>query len=226
MSVDDLPRGLDSLKNLVIASYLQHEEFTSNAATIQVERRPLEAFLAEFPDWNSDNWLTSTFAKIRTREGDYGYFIRREDEIIFCNLVPMRSNQQAKKIMKLISSTCERQFSKQRPALLWLHSQGLQHGLIDSDPEDSSGFFRRFARHAFTNERRNHVSSIMFSGESAIEHQRIVIEGKRPRHVEAGGRIQGFDNSRCRFGKTYALAPLFGSSDENDSVQLATRPLT
>jgi hypothetical protein len=224
MSVDDLPGGADSLRKLIVASYLRFKPFTSDAVTIQLEKQSLDHFLARFPHWNSKDCLTSTFAEIRTREGDYGYFIRRDNELIFCNLVPMRPNQQAKKIMKLISSTCERQFSKQRPALLWLHLQGLEHGRMEGDPDDSQGFFRRFARHAFMNERRNHVSSIMFSGESAIEHQRIFVEGKTPRHVEAAGRIQGFDNVRCRFGKVHVFAPLFSTSNESDLVQNLRRP--
>ncbi len=224
LSVDNLPGGIDALKNLVITSYLRHEEFVSNAVTIHIEQRPLEDFLTKFPDFKADNWLASTFAEIRTRPGDYGYFIRRESEIIFCNLVPLRPNQQAKKIMKLISSTCERQFSKQRPALLWLHLQGLRHGQIEGDLEDSSGFFRRFARHAFASERRSHLTSVMFSGDSAIEHQRIFLAGKTPRHVEASGRVQGYDNHRCRFGTIHVFAPLFSTSGESDLAQ--HKPMT
>ncbi len=128
----------------------------------------LEEFFARFPNFQSEDWLQRTFSEIRTQKGDFGYFIRRSEELIFCNLVSMRTNQQAKKIMKLVSTTCERQFSKRRPALLWLHLQGLAPGQIDSNPEWASAFFQMLARHAFTNNRRDHLASLVFTSDADL----------------------------------------------------------
>jgi hypothetical protein len=152
--------GVDVIKRHVLESYTRMEDFRSESLRIEVKTSSLERFFARFPETQSEEWLRTTFNAIRTREGDYGYFIRQNEELIFCNLIPVRPNQQVKKIMKLISTTCERQFSKRRPALLWLHLQGLEPGQIDSSPHWANDLFRTLARHAFTSERRSHVSSL------------------------------------------------------------------
>jgi hypothetical protein len=212
--------GVDAIKRRVLESYGRMEDFDSDALRVEVETSPLEEFFARFPDTQSDEWLQTTFNAIRTRAGDYGYFIRRSEELVFCNLIPMRSNQQAKKIMKLVSTTCERQFSKQRPALLWLHLQGLEPSQIDSDPNWAESFFRMLARHAFTNDRRSHVSSLVFTSDSDLDHQHVNYLGKDRRHVSAAGHLKGYDNQRCRFGPVHILAPHFPSD-----VKVAARSL-
>jgi len=121
----------------------------------------------------------------------------------------MRPNQQAKKIMKLVSTTCERQFSKRRPALLWLHLQGLDPHQIDSDPDWAAQSLATLARHAFTSERRNHLSSLVFTSDAKLDHQYIQHQGKDRRHVYAAGHLKGYDNKRCRFGPINILSPLF-----------------
>jgi hypothetical protein len=201
--------GVDAIKRQVLESYTKIEGFDSEALRVRVETSSLQEFFARFPDTQSDEWLYTTFSAIRTREGDYGYFIRRSEELIFCNLVPMRPNQQAKKIMKLVSTTCERQFSKRRPALLWLHLQGLGPGQIDNDPDWATHFLEMLARHAFTSERRNHVSSLVFTSDTEIDHRHVRHQGKDRRHVNASGHLKGFDNQHCRFGPVHILSPLF-----------------
>jgi hypothetical protein len=119
----------------------------------------------------------------------------------------MRRSQQVKKIIKLVGTTCERQFSKKRPALLWLHLQGLQPKQIDRESEASRDFFERFAQHAFASKRREHMCSIIFSSDTEIEHQRIPLNGKKQRYLGAEGRLRGFDNLRCRFGNVLVLSP-------------------
>jgi hypothetical protein len=203
--------GVDAIKLMVLESYNKLEDFVSEALRVRVETSSLQEFLARFPDTQSDEWLNTTFSAIRTGKGDYGYFIRRSEELIFCNLVPMRPNQQAKKIMKLVSTTCERQFSKRRPALLWLHLQGLEPGQIDDDPDWVTNTLRLFARHAFTSERRNHVSSLVFTSDTELDHQHVQYQGKDRRRVNATGHLKGYDNQRCRFGPVHILSPLLSS---------------
>jgi hypothetical protein len=215
--------GVDAIKRRVLESYGRMEDFDSEALRVKIEdsealrvkieTSPLEEFFARFPDTQSDQWLQTTFNAIRTREGDYGYFIRRSEELIFCNLVPMRPNQQAKKIMRLVSSTCERQFSKERPALLWLHLQGLEPAQIKHDAIWAESFLKMLARHAFTNDRRNHVSSLVFTGDSDLDHQHVNHLGKDRRRADAVGYLKGYDNPRCRFGQVHILAPRFTSGD-------------
>jgi hypothetical protein len=206
--------GVDAIKRQVLECYNRMEDINSESLRIRVETGSLQEFLARFPDIQGNEWLQTTFNAIRTRKGDYGYFIRRSEELIFCNLIPMRPNQQAKKIMKLVSTTCERQFSKRRPALLWLHLQGLEPHQIDQDPDWANAFFEMLARHAFMNERRNHVSSLVFTSDSELEHQHVPYQGKDRRPLNAAGHLKGFDNLRCRFPPVHILAPLFSTSVE------------
>ncbi|MFG3595739.1 hypothetical protein [Bradyrhizobium sp. RDI18] len=206
--------GVDVIKHRVLNSYDKMEDFDSDFLRVRVETSSLDEFFARFPDVQNEEWLQKTFSAIRTREGDYGYFIRRSEELIFCNLIPMRPNQQTKKIMKLVSTTCERQFSKQRPALLWLHLQGLEPRQIDDDPNWANAFFEMIARHAFTNDRRNHVSSLVFTSDSELGHQQVRHQGRDRRMANAAGHLKGFDNKRCRFGPVHILAPLFSTSSE------------
>lgn len=203
--------GVDVIKRHVLESYFRMEDFRSESLRIEVKTSSLEQFFARFPETQSEEWLQTTFNAIRTREGDYEYFIRRSEELIFCNLIPVRPNQQVKKIMKLISTTCERQFSKRRPALLWLHLQGLEPGEIDNTPHWADDFFRTLARHAFTSERRSHLSSLAFTGDSDLDHRSVHYLGKDRRQVDATGRVRGYDNPRCHFGSVPILAPLFSS---------------
>lgn len=205
--------GVEAVARRVLERYGRMEDFDSDALRIKIETSPLEEFFARFPETQSDQWLQNTFNAIRTREGDYGYFIRRSEELVFCNLIPMRPNQQAKKIMKLVSATCERQFSKKRPALLWLHLQGLEPTQIENDAIWAESFLKILARHAFTNDRRSHVSSLVFTGDSDLDHQQVNYLGKDSRRVNAIGHLKGYDNPRCRFGQVHILAPRFSSDD-------------
>jgi hypothetical protein len=204
--------GMDAIKRRVLECYERTNGFDSESISISIEVSSLDEFLNRFPGVHDEEWLQTTFRAIRTRKGDYGYFIRRDEELIFCNLVPLRPNQQAKKIMKLISATCERQFSKERPALLWLHLQGLAPHQIDGDPDWAAEYVERFARYAFLSERRSHVSSLVFTSDSELDHHTVYYQGRDRRKLSAVGHVKGFDNKRCRFGPIHILAPLFSTS--------------
>ena len=199
--------GIDGVKSQILETYKAGHHFSSETLSIEIETTPLEEFFSRFPNFQSEDWLQRTFSEIRTQKGDFGYFIRRSEELIFCNLVSMRTNQQAKKIMKLVSTTCERQFSKRRPALLWLHLQGLAPGQIDSNPEWASAFFQMLARHAFTNNRRDHLASLVFTSDADLDHQSVLYRGRDRRRASAAGHLKGYDNKRCRFGTVQVLSP-------------------
>jgi hypothetical protein len=203
--------GIDGIKHRILESYERLQVFDTEALRIKAETGSLNEFFGRFPNFQSDEWLQTTFKSIRTREGDYGYFICHDEELIFCNLIPARPNQQAKKIMKLVSATCERQFTKRRPALLWLHLQGLDPSRIDDDPDWAEDFFEMLARHAFLNERRNHVASMVFTSDSNLEHRQLNYLDKDRRRVNAAGHLKGYDNQRCRFAPIHILAPIFSA---------------
>jgi hypothetical protein len=67
------------------------------------------------------------------------------------------------------------------------------------------------ARHAFTSERRNHLSSLVFTSDTELDHQHVQYRGKDRRHVNAAGHLKAYDNRRCRFGTVHILSPLFSS---------------
>jgi hypothetical protein len=203
--------GFDEIKRRVVECYESKNDYNSDLIRISLEVGSLAEFLNRYPGTHNEEWLQTTFKAIRTREGDYGYFIRRDAELIFCNLVPMKPNQQAKKVMKLISNTCERQFSKDRPALLWLHLQGLAPQQIESDPEWATKYVERFARYAFKSDRRSHLSSLVFTSDSELEHDTTYHQGRDRRKLSAVGHAKGFNNVRCRFGPIHILAPVFST---------------
>lgn len=211
---EKLTGGADTLVRLALDTYAKRCDLESSTVKMQITTSPLDDFLARFPKVDENKWVQTTFEALRNRRGDFGYFIRRPNELIFCNLIPMRPNQQAKKIMKLISSTCDRQFSKERPALLWLHLQGLSPERFADGKGEYIKYLAPFARHAFMNERRAHLRSIVFSGDTRMEHQQTLFQGNTARLAEASGRIQGFDNPRCRFGEVDVLAPVFTNTSQ------------
>lgn len=209
---------IDQVRSHVIESYTDGKDFASASLQISVELSSLKDFLAEYPDVQSETWLQSTFDALRTREGDYGYFLRRDNELIFCNLIPTRPSRQAKNIFKLISRTCERQLSGSRPSVLWLHLQGLDPKRIDNDLNNSPDIMVRMAQHAFGNLERNHLTAIVFSSDADIKIGRIPHLGKTARVSTAAGKVRGFDNPNCKFGEM----PIFTAS-QFGHIPLRTR---
>jgi hypothetical protein len=199
---------IEHVKELVIECYTHSKVFDSPDLRITIELSSLHEFLREYPDVQSETWLRETFKAIRTREGDYGYFLRRDNELIFCNLTPTRPNRQARNIFKLISRTCERQLSGLRPSVLWLHLQGLDPNRLDKDPGNSPDIMIRIAQHAFGTSKRDHLTAIVFSSDTDLMMDRIPHLGKSARVSTAAGKVRGFDNPNCRFGEF----PIFSAS--------------
>jgi hypothetical protein len=126
--------------------------------------------------------------------------------------VPTRPNRQIKNVLKLISRTCERQFSGSHPSVLWFHLQGLDPKRVDDNLINTPDFIVTMAQHAFGNSRRDHLAAIMFSSDSDIEVGRTPILGKSARVATAAGKVRGFDNPRCKFGQFPIFTPtLLGS---------------
>lgn len=200
---------IDLVKDRVIDCYNGAKNYRSENLAIELHTSSLLDFLNRFPNVEEDGWLEKTFSEIRTREGDYGYFIRRDNELVFCNLIPMRPNRQAKTLFKLVSDTCERQFTLSRPAILWLHLQGLDPKRVDMDLNSTPEIFERLADHAFRSERRNHLAAITFSSDSDINIGHLPTSKKSARVVSSVGKVRGFDNPRCRFGQVPAFSPMY-----------------
>jgi hypothetical protein len=199
---------IEAVRQHVIESYVRSEGFMSDNLRITVELSSLQDFLDKFPNVQSDDWLHDTFKALRTREGDYGYFLRRDNELIFCNLVPTRPNRQMKNVLKLISKTCERQFSGSLPSVLWLHLQGLDPNKIDDDLNRTPDFMIRMAQHVFGNSKRDHLAAIAFSSDSDIDVGRTPVFNKSVRMATAAGKVRGFDNGNCKFGQI----PIFSTT--------------
>jgi hypothetical protein len=199
---------IDTVRQHVIDSYVKSKGFSSGELNISIELSSLQDFLDRFPNVQSDSWLHDTFQALRTRMGDYGYFLRRDNELIFCNLVPTRPNRQMKNVLKLISKTCERQFSGSLPSVLWLHLQGLDPIDVDDDINRTPDFMITMAQHAFGNLKRDHLTAIAFSSDSEIDVGRTPVSGKSARIVTAAGKVRGFDNADCRFGQS----PIFAAT--------------
>jgi hypothetical protein len=197
----------------MLNSYEDGTDFHSDYLKIGLELRPIAEFIHQFPD--SPGWLQSTFQALRKQRGDYGYFIRRDQEIIFCNLIPLRPNLQVKKVLRLISNVSERQFTKKRPALLWLHLQGLRPEGMSVHIKEASPLFRRLAGHAFRSARRDHLLSLVLSSDEELEHTFVRVQGREVRTSLASGKVEGFDNPFCRYKQSPVFAPLPSSRRAN-----------
>jgi hypothetical protein len=199
----------DEIRRSAVQSYekCQDAEFPDYKVTTALE--PLEVFVDRFSEeFKQGGALEGVFAAERTEEGDYGYFARFDDELVFINLVPARENRQAKNVMKLISTTCERQFTKTRPGFLWLHLQALDANRFKGSLSEMLPSLERLARHTFGNNRRDHISSLIFSGDTELEPKRYQVGSRSARGVESTGYVKGFDNPRGKFPDIPAFAPL------------------
>lgn len=211
MGDEEKDNKIDDVRQRAIDCYIGGTEFSSGTLRIEIEFSPLNDFLRRFPTVEGHDWLHNTFAELRTREGDYGYFMRRDNELIFCNIIPMRPSKQIRNLLKLISKTCERQFTDTRPSFLWLHLQGLDPNQVDSDLNGTPDLFRRLAQHAFRSEKRDHLAAITFSSDTDIDLGRLPFANKEVRVVSAIGKVRGFDNPRCRFGQIPVFSRVFTS---------------
>lgn len=206
---------INTLSKRIIQSYKSLESFSDDGVQITIELSPLAEFLHRFPEVENRNWLQDTFRQIRTRKGDYGYFIRRENELIFCNLIPTRENRQAKNVLKLISKTCERQFTHALPAILWLHLQGLDPNSVDDDLKKVPDFLQRLVLETFRSERRKHLAAIAFSSDTEVAVGRTIVKDRNPRMVSSIGKVRGFDNPQCKFGQIPVFTPSFNLLAQN-----------
>jgi hypothetical protein len=113
----ELPRedhqySIDEIKRQTLVSYRKMGAIEFGDIRITAEAEPLDIFGIRFAkELAQEDAIQHIFAAVRNRHGDLGYFLRFENELVFLNLVPLRSNRQAKNVLKLISSTCERQFT-------------------------------------------------------------------------------------------------------------------
>jgi hypothetical protein len=196
---------IEIVKEHIIDCYIGAQGLKSDNLQISVELSSLRDFLNRFPNVQDENWLWTTFSALRTRKGDYGYFMRRDNELIFVNLIPTRPNRQTKNVLKLVSKTCDRQFSGAHPSVLWLHLQGLDAGQVGDGTPD---FFATIARHAFRSSKRDHVAAIAFSSDTDIDLGWTPTQGRNTRVATAIGKVRGFDNPDCRFGQV----PIFSAT--------------
>jgi hypothetical protein len=206
------PNKIEEVKRCVIDAYFNFKNFVSGNLRITIEQTPLADLFSRFPYSEAhENWVKDTFQEIRTAKGDYGFFITKDAEMVFINLVPTRPNRQAKKVFRLISETCERQFSRSLPGILWLHLQALDPNLIGEDLEDNPDFFTKIAQHTFRNSSRSHIAAIALSTDSQLEIGRRQIGLQNARVAISAGKVRGFSNPNCSHGDFEPFnAELFG----------------
>jgi len=209
LSRSDRQYDAEQIERSVMQCYEEGRNFGLPDFQITVKLEPLDDFMARFSqDIRQADAIDRIFSAERSRFGDYGYFVRFDDELVFLNLVPARENRQIKNVMKLISNACERQFSKTHPGYLWLHLQALDAGRFKDSPSEMLPVFERLARYAFQNDRRAHISSLIFSCDTVLEPKRYLIGRKSARGMESTGYVKGFDNPRGKFPNIPAFAPL------------------
>jgi hypothetical protein len=188
-------------------SYAENKDVTTSDVSIKISMSPLQDFVKRFGLFTNDR-VPDVFQQLRRKHGDFGLFIGDQHEVVFCNLIPLRTSKQAKRIMRLIGDTCARQFSGTRPSVLWLHLQGLDPEPL-KEPAKAGGTLAaldHIARYAFKNPARNYLVSLILSSDTETTPERHVWFGQPARGVASTGYVKGFDNPWSRFD----AAPVFG----------------
>jgi hypothetical protein len=103
-----------------------------------------------------------------------------------------------RKIIKLISETAKKQFTKERPAVIWTHVKYVSRDFfthLSTSQGDRPCLFDRVSNAALFSEKRNHLSQLVYSGGSFL------------RKAEQGSRTSFdaavYNSTGCRFGNVF-----------------------
>jgi hypothetical protein len=191
-------RSVEGFKSQIEETYATGQRIITPELMTRIEFRPLAQVTAEFGPLN-DN-LQKVFGKYRRQYGDFGLFTGNQSECVFLNLVPLAPRRTLKKMMKIISEAGE-QFSKTRPAILWLHLLGMPDTQSISENEDMVDMFDRLLGHAFSL-KRDHISIVIFSSDMRLIDRKAFGYSKFIRAADGTNHKRFYANPHARFPLT------------------------
>jgi hypothetical protein len=199
--------AIPCFRDQIEQTYRSGADIETNELKTRISMRPLEELIAEFGPFGEESNFRELFNKIRRQPGDFGLFTGDRTECVFVNLVPMTPSKEIKKIMRIISETCEKQFSKRLPAVLWLHLQGLDPYRLAPEgiEKGTRTVLDNLARHAFGDPRRGHLSYLIFSSDTYLVARRALGQTRWVRAVDGNDETRCYRNPRSWYGNIEGL---------------------
>jgi hypothetical protein len=191
-------RSVHDFKNQIEETYNSGREIITPELATKIKFRSLAQVTAEFGPVE-DNFR-NIFGKHRRKYGDFCLLTGNETECVFLNLIPLAPRKTLKKMMTIISDAGE-QFSKTRPALLWLHLLGMPHSQSKSEDEDLLDLFDRLLDHAFK-PKRDHISIVIFSSDMCLVDRKALGHSKFVRAADGKNHKRFYANPSARFPLT------------------------
>lgn len=191
-------RLLESFKAQIEETYNTGRDIVTSELTTKIGFRSLEEVTAEFGPIDGNH--SKIFGKYRREYGDFGLFTGDQAECVFLNLIPLAPRKTLKKMMRIISDAGE-QFSKKRPAILWLHLLAMPEAQSASGDEDMLNQFDRLLDHAFSL-RRDHISIVVLSSDTRLIHRKALGQTKRVRAADGMNHKRFYANPFARFPLT------------------------
>jgi hypothetical protein len=191
-------RSVQEFKNQIEETYNTGREIITPELTTKIEFRSLAEVTAEFGPVRDNT--RSIFGKHRRQYGDFGLFTGGDLECVFLNLIPLAPQKTLKKMMTIISEAGE-QFSRTRPAILWLHLLGMPDSQSDSEDGDIIDLFDRLLDHAFK-PKRDHISIVVFSSDMRLIDRKALGKSKFVRAADGKTHKRFYANPVARFPLT------------------------
>ncbi|MBR0851858.1 hypothetical protein JQ543_29255 [Bradyrhizobium diazoefficiens] len=190
--------AVPAFKAQIEQTYELGQDIVTTEFTTRISFRPLAEVTAQFGSIEQNS--SAVFGKYRRQYGDFGFFTGHQNECLFLNLIPLAPRKTLKKIMRTISDAGE-QFSKTRPAILWLHLLGMPDTQSASDDEDMLNVIDTLLDHAFS-QKRDHISIVVFSSDTKFVDRRALGQSKLIRAADGKNHKRFYANPSAKFPLT------------------------
>ena len=109
-------------------------------------------------------------------------------------------------MMRIVSDAGE-QFSKTRPAILWLHLLGMPDAQSESDDDGMLDMMDRLLDHAFSS-KRDHISIVVFSSDTRLIDRRTLGQSRLVRAADGKNHKRFYANPNAKFQLTDAKSAI------------------
>jgi hypothetical protein len=197
-STHSTSHAIPNFKAQIERTYETGQNIATEELTTKITFRPLREVTSEFGSIQENS--SKVFGRYRRQYSDFGLFTGNQSECVFVNLIPLSPRRTLKKVMKTISDA-GKQFSKMRPAILWLHLLGMPNWQSESNDESMLDMLDRLLDHAFS-PRRDHISLVIFSSDMRLVDKRAPGETKLFRAADGKNHKRVYANPHARFPLT------------------------
>ncbi|WP_454651465.1 hypothetical protein [Bradyrhizobium liaoningense] len=191
-------RAVPAFRTQIERTYSTGQDIVTPELTTRISFRSLSEVTAEFGPIEHNS--SKLFGKYRRQFGDFGFFTGDQSEGVFLNIIPLSPRRTLKKMMRIISDAGE-QFSKTRPAILWLHLLGLPDHQSEGNDEGMLDMIDRLLDHAFSR-KRDYISIVVFSSDTRLVNKHTFGTSKLIRGADGRNHKRFYANPNARFPLT------------------------